>query len=183
MCFFCCLLSSHQLSAAANLYEGYSMSPGRCAHNTPPLMGSVNIEYDILFSFHDVCFHCDYFCTWAIIACDCCCGEAPLSSVQLVDSLLCCWLHLRESLPWNSRERQTSSSLGFAKPGFFATFVQSDATLNQLRAFCSLSPDSFFSLCFPFHRWAPLQQGPCLFYMNSLLTLLTTNHVERGVSE
>lgn len=122
-----------------------------------------------------------------------------LLALVVVLGTLGCWLcsygqlvvaHFHESLLWNNSDKM--QSLGFSKPCFLC-HIFCRIWCNTESLMCSTvlesSSFSFLLLLFvfywglPFHRWAPLQRRLCLFYMNSLLTLLTTNHTERGVRE
>lgn len=49
-------------------------------------------------------------------------------------------------------------------PGFLCTFVQPDATQNQLCALCFLNPDSAFALCLHFTGGLPYS-GECVCFI------------------
>lgn len=157
-----------------------SVSLGCCANNIHSLMGTVNMTF---------CYHF-MMCVGIVIILNrmimpltavvgmphnWLCGSGQQVCTTGFSSMNCCYT----TTDWQEHR----SIIGFSKPRFLCHIYSS--WWNTESVMCSQPPGSWQFLCsvLLFHRWAPLQQGLCLFYMNSPLTLLTTNHVERGVRE
>lgn len=176
------LLSSHLLSAATNLCEGQRVTWALWKQYSPFNGGS---EIDILFPFYDEYLYLLwYFLIW-----------------EMVVSLLVLTLYLWKPVVWPASSSWTTTEVALfthsgvyncvttewckrravldsAGYGFFTKICS--AWCNNESVMCSPLPESWQLPCsvLPFHRWAPLQQRLCLFYMNPPLTLVTTNHFE-----
>lgn len=147
------LLSSNQLSAATNLYKGLLCHLRWCANNFHHLMGKIIMAF---FSHFIMCLARDNFTSEQL-------SGSPTASALATGSLWCHRLHFRESLLRNKKKKK-SAGLVSVSPGFLCTFVQPDATQNQLCALCFLNPDSAFALRLHFTGGLPYS-GECVCFI------------------
>lgn len=136
-----------------------SVSPERCANNIHPLMGRVNMTFCSHFMMCVavvIILNMSNYC----IASDRCCGKAPL--LTLCSFCTTGFISMNHYCATAERYKRRAVLVSVS-PGFFATFVQSDATSNRLCALCFLNPDSFFALCFHFTGGLPYGRGCVCF--------------------
>lgn len=148
-----------------------SVSLGCCANNIHSLMGAVNMTF---------CFHFMIRVSIVIIL-----NRVIMPLIAVVGML---HNQLCGSGQQGCTTRFTSMNHCCATTRQECNFSQPQYLCHIYSAWCNTETvlsASWQFLCsvLLFHRWAPLQQRLCLFYMNSTLTLLTTNHVDRGVRE
>lgn len=150
------LLSSNQLNTAANLYKGLLCHWCGCANNVHPFNGERG--NDILFSLYYVRLHGDCFVSEQLL-------------LLIVVSV------------GKPHRRFPSYGQVSANPGCFAYLF----SLTQHRTSYVLGASSYrgsaFAPCLHFTGGLLLRRRACLFYMNSPLTQLTTNHAGGEVRE